>query len=95
MVSPLEGKKEGANGEKSQFNVMDEEAWLTSEQEQLCFKTPQKRKMKSKLLEAKMSKTVELQNETTQDTESDSDSSESSVSFLQGEPTARNYGLRT
>ncbi len=82
LVSPLEFKKEGENSEKSNFSENDEEALLTSEQEQLYFKTPQKIKMKSKSLDAKMSKTAKLQNENTQDTDTDSDSSESSLSFF-------------
>ncbi len=45
------------------------------EQEQIIFKTPQKRKMKNKSLDVKISKTDKVQEKEMQDTESDSDSS--------------------
>lgn len=92
MVYPSESKK-GANGEGFQISVMAEEAQLTPEQEQFSFKTPQKRKMKNKVLDVKISKTTELRDEDTQDTESDSDSSECSEVFSQGEFNVRSYDL--
>lgn len=67
------------------------EVQLTSEQEQLLFKIPQKRKMKNKSLDAKICKTDDLKD--TQDTESDSDSSECSASFSQSESVDRRYEL--
>lgn len=57
VVYPSECKK-GANGEEFQISVMAEEAQLTPEQEQFSFKTQQKRKMKNKVLDAKISKTT-------------------------------------
>ncbi len=45
------------------------------EQEPIIFKTPQKRKMKNKSLDVKISKTDKVQEKEMQDTESDSDSS--------------------
>lgn len=63
------------------------------EDEQFLFKTPQKRKMKNKSLDAKISKTDELQGSEMQDTESDSDSSECSVSLSQSEQISRSYEL--
>jgi len=91
LTSTSESRQEGANNEGF---VACEEAQLISEQEQFSFKTPQKRKMKNKLLDAKISKTIGLQNEEMQDTESDSDSSECSMTFSQGETnvTDRTYG---
>lgn len=74
-------------------NEICEEAQLTMEDEQFLFKTPQKRKMKNKSLDAKISKTDELQGSEMQDTESDSDSSECSVSLSQGEQISRSYEL--
>lgn len=93
VASSSEGKKEGAKGVDNQSSVVNEDAQLTAEQEQLFFKTPQKRKMKNKLLDAKISKTIGLPSEEMQETESDSDSSECSVSFSQGEASTRSYGL--
>lgn len=92
VVYPSESKK-GANGEEFQISVMAEEAQLTPEQEPFSFRTPQKRKMKNKVLDAKISKTTELRDEDTQEMESDSDSSECSESFSQGEASVRSYDL--
>ncbi len=93
-VSLTDKRKESTIIEQVQVDVNEscEEAHLM-EQEQIIFKTPRKRKMKNKSLDAKISKTDEVQEKEMQDTESDSDSSEYSVSFSQGEPTACSYEL--
>lgn len=93
VASSSEGKEEGPNDEENHFIEVSEDAQLISEQDQIFFKTPQKRKMKNRVLDAKISKTADLQNEDMQETESDSDSSECSMVFSQGETSVRTYGL--
>ncbi len=77
-VSLTDKRKESTISEQVQVDVNEscEEAHLM-EQEQIIFKTPRKRKMKNKSIDAKISKTDEVQEKEMQD----SDSSECSVSF--------------
>jgi len=74
--------------------ILQNECVKESVEKEHLFKMPSnKRKIIEKMVDAKISKTSEMQENMDQDTESDDGSSDSSVTLSQGEFSGREYGL--